>query len=1024
MPSIAPPTRTRSKRGWAWALLGLALLLVFVGAAVWALPRVLVAWQGRPPAAMQDRGSTPADGEATAPAASVASQAASPSTPENTSPAVATHEITRVTMQPMTAGVMDLPAYLTGAASDEATPEKGVTLRAGAAKVVIQPGALEQRCTAKAELSADGLLRVTLDPPQALAVPAWVTLPLPPGAALGEDPRTWPVAVLQSQGREPLILQPESVGPTDFVVAVPHFSDLIPDLLGDVLDKAGQAAKDLGKQLDSYSPKQIDVALQPLQDYGTGAKTSSIKVKMRAKASTPKNGGFPELKDGKMLPEWFQFNAIKVEVGVADPDKPDKYTTQTLTLVNGSGELDLPLPSNRKPGTQIVVTLYTESGVQLASCALAAPNASLWTMLECQKNSPQGASWLDFRVYYISDTQLIGYPDAGYAKDHSPATPGVPASVSDVCEAATKAYNAYQGAGYFNAPKNSPSLPILAYLQPWEESNSSNYNLWDMFSNNYIKLSVTGGRSWKVQFTETAHELAHLFQQEYATGLGGGKWLHDASAEYLALKVWGASNEQAGEYVGSGDPAWLRAGMMSSSDTDNYAGASFLGFLSSKDGVDVPALWKEGGSGVSNLSGWASYLDGAVKKTRPEGLKGSWTEFATAYLVDHQKWGSWAGVNLRHVMWEGAIDLTHDQLFVEQAKTIPPLAGGALRVNYTGPEKEVLIIYRARTAIEKPVLFAGEGLEADGKGAALQVQQNPPGYLAALSLRAAFKGGVEKGLIESRLVAANPVWDTSAQEVKFSVWALPEVQGVMLDLPNLRWEASALEQAQDSDGAKLFAGYEIIGHRKGISETVLATSPGDTEEWPLQPELLVGDKAMSRICVRLRDAYGNIGPEGCPPIMLTGRYTGTTTYKEANFDLSKFQDEDLDGDGKADITRQDCEEALKGIVGQTTPIAWEFVPKDKDGGEAYMYSYKEESKTWSQAELSKDQPAVFEYKVNKDQVTIDATQTQGKDKVVLHFEGNIRAQKDVVSVEGSFKWSFDQEGLGLGDIKGIWQISR
>ena len=100
------------------------------------------------------------------------------------------------------------------------------------------------------------------------------------------------------------------------------------------------------------------------------------------------------------------------------------------------------------------------------------------------------------------------------------------------------------------------------------------------------------------------------------------------------------------------------------------------------------------------------------------------------------------------------------------------------------------------------------------------------------------------------------------------------------------------------------------------------------------------------------------------------------------------------------------------------------MPKDKDGGEAYMYSYKEDSKTWSRAEMSKDQPAVFEYKVNKDRVTIDATQTQGKDKVVLHFEGNIRAQKDVVSVEGSFGWSFDQEGLGLGDIKGIWQISR
>lgn len=942
-----------------------------------------------------------------------------------------------VALKPLATGPCQLPLESVGAARSVITPSLGLTLRAGVAQVQIQPYAVPKAATLQMELLPDGRLQLALVPPQDLAAPAWVTLPLPPGAKAGEDPRTWPVALLQSEGQEVLLLSPEAVTARDMTVAVPHFSTLIPAQLGDVIAKVGQVGQELVKTMDAYSPRDLEVQFIPLPNYDRWATTKKVRLVVRARAATSDNGGLPRMTGGKLDPKWYQFNNLAAVIRIGEDEDGE-----VIRLQNGSADVEITLPggpSDRAVYRTARVDLVTR-GVVLATHCKPLPAFGLWGLAECAKLSPPGQTWLDFRVHYINDPQMVGYPDTTYAEDHNPPRPGIPATVCDVCEALSSAYRAYEGATFFSTTDNSPSLPIDVYLQPWEDSKASNYDLWHALSPNTIYLKVLEQRNWRKQATDAAHELAHLFQQEYSVGLivvGGGKWFHDASAEYLAQKWFGMSNADAAAHIAEGNPQWLIEGLTSIIDANNYAASSFLGFLASRYNVQVPALWQEGASGISQTQSWIVYISSQL----PTGLHKVWREFLSAYLINNSTWGTWEESNAKNAAWSDSILLTSRKLYAERGIKVPGLSGGNVAVGYVGTEAEAVVVYLVRirqqwitlaplhtvetTSPDSVLLFVGEGDKADGRGCPLVELSKPAppsGYrqhIASLKLKPKPSGLGADTL--SRLVVGYCQGVGEPLDVTIAVWALPVVQEVAFDPPNLTWKASPLEGIKGRDGQALLKGYEIIGYRKGVSET-LASVPAGTTKWQPSPEHLKAPKAVDYFCVCARDAYGFASPEACA-FTLEGSFTGFYTPTKAYVDSRGLKDMDIDGDGKVDMTAKQCEDVLKAMLNMPKSLRWEFTPKGKTGGEALLY-YEDDSGRLALVKGDNNKTVVFQYTLTGDKVVIESSGPWLGASYTFRFEGRVSLRQGTIRVEGTFSLVITQGGATVMSSSGDWWASR
>ncbi len=520
-----------------------------------------------------------------------------------------------------------LPIESTGEAALEIDPLIGGTLRVGAASVRIFPGTFSQTVVVSASLATDGTLEIHADPALTLALPARITLPLPPGSAWGETPSHWPVVVGTGVG-EPLILQPNTVGPDSLSVDVPHFSSFVPAAWQDAI---GLLAK-LGKALSTppktpKAPGGVEVGMSLPKDYNTDASVGQVRIDVQATTGGPKPEAPP---GGATLPaEWKLFEGLNVIVSGYRRMPPNNQLEEVVIANEPLGEgahraFDVTLPpgglwEETNAGQAVLVVKLIEGGKAIVEKSVPAPIGGYWESFACSAGKDAtNARWGRFTVYYLKDPNQAGYPDSSYTPgppagyggwDGKPLTTA-PARVLDTCSTLTTVYRAFNSAAYFNDAENAPSDEMDVWLQNWDDNNAGAVT-------NQIVLSVKSAPFEEFRVS-AAHELAHRFQHQYSLGLfRSGGWLHDASAEYLAQHVFlaaGESNASMRRFAG-GTPGWLNGGLFSSVEADNYAASSFLAFLADTYGMNIAReVWVEGGSGVANLSDWPGHLDTLIKR--------------------------------------------------------------------------------------------------------------------------------------------------------------------------------------------------------------------------------------------------------------------------------------------------------------------------------------------------------------------------------------------------------------------------
>ncbi len=784
-----------------------------------------------------------------------------------------------------------LPAELTANAVQAIDPLTGGTIRVGAASVQVFPGTFAETVQVTAVLRADGSLEVSAEPPLALALPVRITLPLPPGAEWGDDPSVWPVVIGTGTG-EPLVLQPNTVGPEGLSVDVPHFSSFVPTTWEDAVKRLAKLGKALSAPPAPKSPGGVDVGMSLPKDYDTDAAVGQVSINVQATTGGPKPQKPPS---GTLPEEWKQFEGLNVLVyGYRRP--ASNQPAQEVLLANsplnsgGSARIDITLPGGGlweevNAGQAMVVVKLIKGGKTVLEKTVPVPIGGYWGSFKCSEGRDAVRQWNPFTVYYLKSPDQSGYPDNNYQSYQAgPATGYVsrsgfplsdPARVLDTCSALSEAYTAFNSASYFGDSANAPSDEMEVWLQNWDENYAGNVS-------NYIVLSVREATAEEFR-VNAAHELAHRFQHQYSIGLfGSGGWLHEASAEYLAQRVFlpaGESNQTMVRFFG-GNPSWVNNGLFSSAESDNYAAASFLAYLADAYGINIAReVWVEGGSGTSNVSSWASHLDAIVKRHAPAGsLAEAWAGFMNAYLVDAKVWGDWGSV----AQWVALTDVTFDAakastLFSSKRMPTPLFSAGGVLFRVANTPAATIVTHITASPAQR-------ASESDTSWYAMAPGESADGIVTPITLgfvqgRADYQGsfrlGPDKGALgpgpRARIIHVyRGLAGTGYNWIQYDSWALPRIASVEYDdaTGKLTWPKSPVESLADGAKQNLFEEYEVVARRQDNPDewVVLDTIGGgdDTYEVVIDGARLALEKAGPDVCVRVRDVGGNTSPEGCP----------------------------------------------------------------------------------------------------------------------------------------------------------------
>lgn len=784
-----------------------------------------------------------------------------------------------------------LPEELTAEVTESVEPLTGATIRVGPASVRIFPGTFTEAVDVTAALRADGSLELSANPRLELALPARITLPLPPGAAWGDDPGLWPLVIGTGDG-DPLVLQPNTVGPEGLSVDVPHFSSFLPTTWKDAVNLMEKLGKALSGPPAPKTPGGIDVGMSLTRDYDTDAAVGQVSIDVQAttggaKPQKPPSGTLPE--------EWKQFEGLNVLVyGYRRPaaNQPAQEVLLANSPLNsdGSRRIDVTLPGGGlweevNAGQAIVVIKLIKGGKTVLEKTVPVPLGGYWTSFECGGARDAVRQWNRFTVYYLKDPNQTGYPDLNYQSDQvGPATGYVsrsgfpldgPARVLDTCSALSQAYTAFNSASYFNDPANAPSDEMDVWLQNWDENYAGNVR-------NYIVLSVRAATAGEFR-VNAAHELAHRFQHQYSIGLfGSGGWLHDASAEYLAQHVFlsaGESNQTMVRFFG-GNPSWVNNGLFSSVESDIYAASLFLAYLSDAYGMNIAReIWVEGGSGASNASSWETHLDALIKRHAPAGsLAEAWAGFMNAYLADSKSWGDWKNVP----QWVALTDVTFDaskpsSLFRSTRMPTPLFSAGGILFRVANTPAVTIVAhitaFPSERAMKPETSWYGlaPGDTADGIATPISLQS----LNALADYQGSFRLGPDKGSLgpgpQARFIHVyRGLAGTGYNWIRYDTWALPQVSGVEFDSTTgkLTWPRSPVEGLVDRTKRELFDEYELVAQRKDRPDewAVLDTVVGgkDTYEFAVDQARLAREGVGPDVCVRVRDVAGNTSPEGCP----------------------------------------------------------------------------------------------------------------------------------------------------------------
>ena len=807
-----------------------------------------------------------------------------------------------------------LPAEMTGTAELHITPAAGGELHAAAVTVAIEPGAVAASAEVAVGVAADGSVHLTMDPPQRLALPARVTLPMPPGAELGDDPALWPAVVLEHgptshraragasaselehSGEAPHLLTIDSADSHSLTVALAHFSTLRPMTRRDAARRLAWSEEARADLADPNAPRDFTTAVKLPETSGTSAETSSIILEVAANTGGP-TPRTPVITNGKLASEWSKFATlhVMVEGRRSDGDPTDKKYVRTFVITNGKGAHKIDLTSTmdwlqgNSPYTSLVVTLKTAEGRTIAATHVAVPIGKMFASYQCRDQA--GKEWAT--ISYIRDPASAHHTGKSYTPEEAPADPSQPAMAIDTCKVLIAAYPLLA-----KVLAVEPSVPMSVVLQPWRESSAR-------YTNGIVEIRTSKLSGFHQLRSEVTHELTHMFQFKYSLSLfKTGLWFHETSAEYHAHWIWdqGGANLRVDEFAGGreADAEWIHRGFTSPIDTDNYAGASFLAYLASTRGLSVSGLWKEG----KNSESWLTTIDRALggDGSGPK-LSAAWAEFAKAYLIDHALWpGStgWGQVNVAAALsstgstiaFSTAAHLAKKKVRLKPTSLrAPPLSGGGFSLAWRpgGGEAATFVVkLEPRSGAGYWGRFPGNGV--DGRPGIELAEVSGGGQVQRAQLTDVFVLGAKEDRPEhdpplSKERAARYVYyytDTSppvtyntsrpdAQRsllsdtgLRFEAWAIPEVTGVTTErvppskhLLKLTWSRSALEQEKD-----LFGGYEVLVRVPKREDKVLDKLDADTLEYQVDAAKQAAAES-ARLCVRVVDVDGTAGPAGC-----------------------------------------------------------------------------------------------------------------------------------------------------------------
>jgi hypothetical protein len=641
----------------------------------------------------------------------------------------------------------------------------------------------------------------------------------------------------------------------------------------------GPSNSDGGSDSDSTTPG----AWLPLESTGQA---------VQATTGGPKPEAPPG--DATLPAEWKRFEGLNVVVSGYRRVPPNNQLEEVVIANEPLGQgarrtVNITLPPGglwqaSNAGQAVLTVKLIQGGKPIVEKSVPAPIGGYWESFACTTGKDATSSrWGRFTVYYLKNPNQAGYPDsrykpgptAGYGGWDGKPLAAAPGRVFDTCSALTTAYRAFNGAAYFNDTTNSPSDEMDVWLQNWDENYAGNVS-------NYIVLSVRGATAEEFR-VNAAHELAHRFQHQYSIGLfGSGGWLHDASAEYLAQRVFlpaGESNQTMVRFFG-GNPSWVNNGLFSSAESDNYSAASFLAYLSDVYGINIAReVWVEGGSGLANVSSWAAHIDGVVKRHSSTGsLAEAWAGFTRAYLVDARGWGDWKAVP----PWVALTDVTFDAtkastLFSSRRMTTPLFSAGGVLFRVANTPAATIVMHITAFPAER-----ASGSETSWYG--LAPGESADGTITPITLgfvdgKADYQGSFRLGPDEGALGPGprahvlhiyRGLAGSGYNWIQYDSWALPRVASVEYDdtTGKLTWPKSPVEGLADGAKRELFEEYEVVARRQGSPNewVVLDSVDGgdDTYEVVIDGARLAREKAGPEVCVRVRDIGTNTGPEGCP----------------------------------------------------------------------------------------------------------------------------------------------------------------